>query len=158
MIMPGRAQSTTKKIQEMQKEKENWGARAVAAYKTELLKPGKQKGCRVIAKDFMHLYKKETGRDIKLDYNVIRCGAQGGRSRAQVNAARTWLTPGETNIVIQYIVKCGHQGFLLSHKRLREHVNKILQAQLGVLFPEEGVGKKWTNRFVEKYSDQLKMS
>jgi hypothetical protein len=156
--MPGRAQSATKKNREIQKEKEDWRARAVAAYKAELLKPGKRKGCRVIAKDFMDLYKMETGRDIKLDYNFIRRGAQGGRTRAQVNAARTWLTPGETDIVIQYIVECGHRGFPLSHKRLREHVNEILRARLGVLFPEEGVGKKWTSRFVEKYSDQLKMS
>ena len=46
----------------------------------------------------------------------------------------------------------------MSHKRLQEHVNEILQAWLGVLFLEEGVSKKWTNQFVEKYSDQLKMS
>jgi hypothetical protein len=40
--------------------------------------------------------------------------------------------------------------------RLWEHVNEILQAQLGDMFPEGGVEKKCTNLFIEKHSHHLK--
>ncbi|KAG2053206.1 hypothetical protein BDR06DRAFT_886513, partial [Suillus hirtellus] len=46
-------------------------------------------------------------------------------------------------------------GFPLSHKQLKEHVNKILHARLGGKFPETGVGKNWTDRFMEKHSNRL---
>ncbi|KAL0058805.1 hypothetical protein AAF712_014488 [Marasmius tenuissimus] len=39
---------------------------------------------------------------------------------------------------------------------LKEVVDKILHAQLGDEFPESGVGKQWTQQFVEQHSNQLK--
>src|ERR1700728_4676871 len=51
-----------------------------------------------------------------------------------------------------------HQGFPLSHRWLKEHVDCICQACLGDLFPDGGVGKNWTNCFVEKHSEAIKMS
>lgn len=82
----------------------------------------------------------------------------GGKTKAQSNADYGWLTPKEVEIVIEYIVEVGERGFPLSHKRLKEHVDKICHAKLGLKFPEAGIGKNWTNQFVEKHSEQIKMS
>ncbi|KAH7919223.1 hypothetical protein BV22DRAFT_1023352, partial [Leucogyrophana mollusca] len=49
-------------------------------------------------------------------------------------------------------------GFPLNYRRLKEQVDEICYARLGDKFPAGGVRKKWTNRFVEKHSDCLKMS
>jgi hypothetical protein len=38
---------------------------------------------------------------------------------------------------------------------LKEHVDAIYRVRLGDEFPADGVGKKWTNRFVEKHSHRL---
>jgi Tc5 transposase DNA-binding domain len=62
------------------------------------------------------------------------------------------ITAEEQEVVIKYIAECGNRGFPLSHRRLKEHVNKILRTQLGDKFPIGGVEKKWTNQFIEKYS------
>lgn len=42
------------------------------------------------------------------------------------------------------------------YKLFKEHVDEICHARLGDKFPSEGVGKNWTDRFLEKYSDHLK--
>jgi Tc5 transposase-like DNA-binding protein len=106
----------------------------------------------------MKLYKLETGRDVKLNYNTLIRGARGGRSRAEANTARAWLTDGETGVIIAYIAELGNRGLPLSHRRLREHVNEVSSARLGTKFPEQGVGKQWTHRFIEKYSDAIQMT
>ena len=57
---------------------------------------------------------------------------------------------------MKYVQEMEAHGFPLSHRRLKEHVDEILCAQLGDKFPEEGVDRNWTQRFVEKHSDHLK--
>lgn len=158
--MVGRPKSDTKKAQILREAAEDLRARAIKAYQLELAKPPhvKPRGARKIAEDFENIYRQETGKTIKLNYMAIIRGANGGRSRAAANAARSWLTKEETNIVIQYITEVGNRGFPLSHRRLKEHVDEILRARLGDKFPSTGVGKNWTDRFVEKYSEQIKMS
>jgi hypothetical protein len=37
----------------------------------------------------MDLYRKETGKSVRLCYNTLIRGADGGRSRAEVNAAKS---------------------------------------------------------------------
>ena len=155
--MAGRAKSDTKKTQNARESYEDLKARAIKAYKVELAKAN-GKGARTVAKDFVNLYKLETGMDIKLSYCTLIRGADGGRSRAEANAARSWLTDDETEVIIEYIGEVGNRGFPLSHRRLKEHVDQILRARLGEIFPASGVGKQWTNRFVEKYSSKIKMS
>ena len=155
--MPGRAKSDTKKAQIARDAYEDLKARAIRAYSAELKKTN-GKGAQTVAQDFVNLYKLETGKDIKLNYNTLIRGANGGRSRAEANAARSWLTEEETGIVIEYIGELGNRGFPLSHRRLREHVNEILRTRLGDAFPADGVGKQWTHRFVEKHSSKIKMS
>jgi hypothetical protein len=155
--MAGRAKSDTKKAQIARDAYEDLKARAIKAYKAELTKAN-GKGARTIAQDFVNLYRLETGKDIKLNYNTLIRGANGGRSRAEANAARSWLTEEETEVVIEYIGELGNRGFPLSHRRLKEHVDQILRTRLCNTFPEGGVGKQWTHRFVEKYSSKIKMS
>ena len=95
--------------------------------------------------------------NIKLSSCTLIRGADGGRSQAEANAARSWLTDNETEVIIEYIGEVGNQGFLLSHHRLKEHVDKILWARLGKTFLAGGVGKQWTNHFAEKNLSKVKM-
>jgi hypothetical protein len=155
--MAGRAKSDTKKAQIAREAYKNLKSRAIKAYIGELTKE-KGKGARTVAEDFVKLYKLETGKNVKLNYGTLIWGARRGRSRAEANAARAWLTDGETNVIIAYIAELGNRGFPLSHRRLREHVNEVLPARLGTKFPALGVWKQWTHHFIEKYSDTIKMS
>jgi hypothetical protein len=158
--MPGRAKSDTKKAQLAQKAHDDLMAQAVAAYCTELKKPlGLKKwGARTICKDFESLNKHATGKDIKLSYSTLMRLAGGGKTRAQSNAEGCWLSDAEVDVVITFIGEIGNRGFPLSHRRLKEHVDSICRARLGDLFPVGGVGKNWTDRFVEKHSEAIKMS
>ncbi|KAE9402779.1 hypothetical protein BT96DRAFT_816030, partial [Gymnopus androsaceus JB14] len=72
---------------------------------------------------------------------------------AESNATKPWLTTKETNVVIAYIIKVANQGFPLSHRQLKEHVDEVLRLRLGARFPVTGVGKKWMQQFVRKHSD-----
>lgn len=157
--MVGRALSDTKKKQNIHEVEEKFRLHAIAAYRLELAKPeGKRQSSRTVARDFICLYKQETGHDLTLDHSLLCRRAVGGNMRMQANAARSWLTDEEQEIIIGYMVECGSRGFPLSHRRLWEHVNGVLQARLGGAFPIDGVGKNWTNCFIEKHSDRLKMS
>jgi hypothetical protein len=136
-------------------------AQAVAAYCTELKKPAglKQRGARTVCKDFESLNRQATGKDIKLSYSTLMCLAAGGKTKkAQSNAEKSWLSDAEVEVVIAYIGEIGNRGFPLSHKRLKEHVDCICRARLGELFPIDGVGKNWTDRFVEKHFKAIKMT
>lgn len=156
--MVGCAKSETKKRQIAREMLDAFKQTAVAAYCAELAKPIgiRRKGARTVAKDFVHLYQKETGQDIAIDHNFLIQQAKGWQTRSEANAAKCLLKPSEIQVVIDFVVECGNRGFPLSHKRLKEHVDKILQARLGVNFLVGGVGKKWTHRFVENYLERLK--
>jgi hypothetical protein len=93
----------------------------------ELTKPkNKRKGARTVVNDFVLLYKRETGLDIKIDYGFLIRQANGCRTKAQANAAGSWLTPEETEVIIQYAHECSDRGFPFSHRRLKEHVDEIM--------------------------------
>ena len=138
--MPRKGLSKTKKEQLVCEAYEDLKAHAIKAYVIELKQP-KGKGARTVVKDFVQLYKAETGLDIKLSHVTLIWGAARGKSCAKANAARSLLTDSKVAIVIAYIGEVGNHGFPLSHQRLREHVNKILCARLGVKFPTAGLGK-----------------
>lgn len=61
-------------------------------------------------------------------------------------------------VLIDFIGEIGNHGFPLSHRRLKEHVDEILRARLGTDFPKGGVGVNWTTCFVEKHSNEIKVS
>ena len=105
----------------------------------------------------------KTGRDMHIDHMQLMQGAKGGQTKAEANAARSWLLNDETEVILKYIIECGNCGFHLSHCRPWEHVNEILKAKMTLekfagLSAVGGIGKKWTDQFVEKHSDRIKMS
>ena len=111
------------------------------------------------AKDFTSLFRCETGNHITLDHSYLCCHAPKTiHTKSKFNAAKSWLTTEEMEVVIEYTIECRDQGFPLNHCHLWEHVNEILQARLGDKFPKGGVGQKWTNQFVEMHSHCLKTS
>jgi hypothetical protein len=158
--MVGRPKSDVKKLQIIRNTHDALMSRAVAAYRVELAKPegSKRRGARIICKDFETLYTQETGKDLKLSYSTLTRLASGGKSKAVSNADRAWLTKEEEKVVVSYIIEMGNRGFPLSHRRLKEHVDTICKARLPTAFPATGVGKKWTNRFAEKHSEEIKLS
>lgn len=158
--MPGRAKSDTKKAQLVQKAHDDLMVWAVAAYCIELKKPPglKRWDARTVCKDFESLNKQTTGKDIKLSFSTLTCLAVGGKTKAESNAKKCWLSDAEVKAVIAFIGKIGNRGFPLSHRWLKEHVDSICKACLGGLFLVSGVGKNWTDRFVEKHSEAIKMS
>lgn len=122
-------------------------------------RPGlKQWGAHNICKDFESLNIQATGYYIKLSYSKHMRLTTGGKTKAQSNAEKSWLLDVEIEVVIAYIGEIGNQGFSLSHKWLKEHVDAICQACLGELFPTDGVGKNWMDHFIEKHSEAIKMS
>lgn len=127
---------------------------AVKAYKAELDKPSglRQRSARKICSDFQEIHTQETGTTIRLSYCTLIRLAAGGKTLTQARAEKCWLTPEETEIVVEYIIEVGQWGFPPSHQRLKEHVDAICRARLGNHFPKTGVGKQWTHRFMERHS------
>lgn len=156
--MPGKAKSETAKAHLLQKERDDLIDRAAAAYLAEQSKldPRTRKSVRTVAQDFMQIHLEATGQQIKISHETVRRRAAGRLSRTQASQTREWLLPNEVEIVIRHILKSADQGFPLSHRRLKEDVDRIVRARMGADFPEEGVGKNWTRRFVEKHDDQIK--
>lgn len=62
----------------------------------------------------------------------------------------------ETEAILSYAIELANRGFPLSHSRLREHAEEICHAWYGDAFPASGLGKQWSNRFIEKHSKCLK--
>lgn len=134
---------------------------ATEAYKAELEK--KKQGLpwlssRVICEKFMEENQKKTGKTVQLVHTTILRHAEGRPTRAQANETRAWLTTEKRRVVIEYVIETGAQGFPLSHRRLKEHVDEICQKKYGDQFPEKGVGKRWTHRFLVKHSDEIMMA
>nr|GAT48919.1 predicted protein [Mycena chlorophos] len=169
--MVGRAKSATKKLQ-LRRQSLDWMERTVNKYRARKefealggLKPGERTvGARRICQDveaefaarFAKQIKRKTIQPIHLPYNTMLRHYNGSAPKSKSNASRGWLTLEEIEIVIGYLLEFGRRGFPLTHQRLKEIVDAICRARLGDSFPAAGVGKNWTQRFVEKYSDRLK--
>lgn len=130
---------------------------AIENYHKEQQKPPtlKKKGLRRICVDTTHQYFLETGKTIALNHTTLHHLVNGGQKLSDFNAEKGWLLREEVEKVIEYALEVAQRGFPLSHHRLKEHVDEICRARLGDLFPADGVGKQWTNRFMEKHSDVL---
>jgi hypothetical protein len=84
-------------------------AKAVEAYRAELEKKAagqEYKSSRTICQEFMDMHFQDTRKRIKLNHATITDHAAGKPTRAQSNAEESWLTPGESKVVIDYIVEC----------------------------------------------------
>jgi hypothetical protein len=134
-------------------------AHAVALYLHERDKDlgagQKRMSLRAVCQQVEGKYQVETGKTISLSHHTLRRLANGGKSKSLSNEAKGWLLPDEVEVVIRYAIEVANRGFPLTHRRLKEHVDEICTARLGSQFPEAGVGKKWTGRFVEKHHDRL---
>ncbi|THU92505.1 hypothetical protein K435DRAFT_598103, partial [Dendrothele bispora CBS 962.96] len=102
-------------------------------------------------------YHEKTGKRVpkNLSSSTLERLVKGGIPKSFSNASRGWLLESEVEIVINYALELASRGFPLTHRRLKECVDNICRARLGDAFPTSGLGKQWTNRFVEKYSDRL---
>ncbi|KAF9231710.1 hypothetical protein BU15DRAFT_25667, partial [Melanogaster broomeanus] len=68
-----------------------------------------------IYKDFEQIYLHAKGKPIKLSHATLSCLAAGGWSLADMNAAKAWLTPEETECVLGYVEETADHGFPFSH-------------------------------------------
>ncbi|CAA7271870.1 unnamed protein product [Cyclocybe aegerita] len=152
--MVGRPKSLAQRQQEAKRAHEALMSRAVEAYRAELEKPDHRarRGLRTICKDFEQLYFEETGDRIRLSHMTLSRLADGGLTRVQANATRSWLSKGEEDVVVEFILDMAARGW-----PLKEHVDMICHARKRKNFPVEGVGQNWTTRFVQRHSDRLKM-
>ncbi|TFK16752.1 hypothetical protein FA15DRAFT_569600, partial [Coprinopsis marcescibilis] len=137
-------------------------ARAVVLYRQEQARPpseqknGLRKVCDLVKSEYLATIKKPH-LDITLNHNTLRNLINGGTSIQDFNATKCWLTLEEIEEVIDATLEFAAWGQPLSHVRLKEHVDAICRARLGKNFPPGGVGDRWTQRFVEKYSDRLQL-
>jgi hypothetical protein len=89
---------------------------------------------------------------VSLSHVTLKRQLEGGRSCQQANEDNNaWLTPEEEENVVAYCLELAAWGFPLVHKTLKFHVDSILQAWLQNTFPKTGVGKNWTERFLNRH-------
>lgn len=157
--MARKALSETRKAQLRREELDSAMARAMHRYQAEQARPGHEKkaGLRTICRQVEKEWYLEKHQKITLNHNTLRNLANGGRMRSESNADKSWLKKEEATEVIKFAVEMGDWGWGFSHQRLKEHVDAIVRARMGSKFPENGVGHRWTGRFIEKHSDQLHM-
>ncbi|KAH6884630.1 hypothetical protein BKA70DRAFT_1059525, partial [Coprinopsis sp. MPI-PUGE-AT-0042] len=108
-----------------------------------------------ICTDIMQAHKELTGKSLKISHTTVIARWKGRKSRAEAAQNQEWLLPQETEVIIKYLVQSADQAFPSTHRRLKTEVDKVLRARLGDEFPAEGVGRRWTERFVSKHSDRL---
>jgi hypothetical protein len=159
--MPRHTKSEEQKTVEFSRAKRALEAAATEAYSTELQK--KKEGlpymsARAICEKFTGEHQQKTGKIIPLIHTTILRRLGGQQTRAQANETKSWLTTEERKVVIEFIIETGAQGFPLSHKRLKVHVDEICRNKYGEKFPEKGVGKRWTHRFLVKHSNEIMMA
>lgn len=152
--MPGRPKSATKKAQIASNKKSNVEEKAVIIYCEELKKPEKdRKGARTVCLEVEQEHFLRTGELIKICYNTIRRRAGGGRSLVVFNEDKGHLKPAEVNKLIELAEELADRNIPLTHSTLKECAEMIIKAR----DPDfEGLGKNWTDRFVEKHSDRIR--
>ncbi|EJF56428.1 hypothetical protein DICSQDRAFT_37136, partial [Dichomitus squalens LYAD-421 SS1] len=97
----------------------------------------------------------ETRKKITLPKSTVSARANGRTSIQDFNATKRWLTPAEEDVVVEFAIDAGLRGFPLTHRMLKDHVDAICRAKLPDSFPKDGVGKEWTQRFMDRHSDAL---
>ncbi|KAF8220796.1 hypothetical protein L208DRAFT_1331734 [Tricholoma matsutake] len=65
---------------------------------------------------------------INISKTSLSCYARSGRTQAQFNAEKSWVTKEEAEVIIEYAIQVENQGHRLVLRRLEEHANEILQA------------------------------
>jgi hypothetical protein len=155
--MPNKAIPESQKTHNVAKEKDDLHNEGVALYLAELTNPKKEwLASRGIAAMLEKRHFEETGHQVKLCHNTILEHSKGRRSQVEYASDQEILHAEERRVVIDYLIQCAEQGFPLTHVWLKEVVDDILRARLGEGFP--GVGMNYTHRFLEKASDEIKVT
>jgi hypothetical protein len=102
-------------------------------------------------------YLQETGNIIHMNHCTLNNFTKGGQLMSDFNADKRWLSHGEEDILVSYIVDNAWRGFPLSLQCLKEHADKLIWAKYGPDgdFPAEEVGQNWCSHFIERYSNQI---
>ena len=153
--MPRHAKSKSKTRQDYVEISEKWKAYAVKLYQQEQQKPiGVE---RLSLQGICNKAEGECWRQENTHIHIAKSNLQhwvkGGKTKAQSNAEKSWITPEEADVLIEYAIQIALQGHGFTMECLEEHANQILRMRLGQEFP--GVGKNWTAQFMEKHSDRL---
>ncbi|PBK69892.1 hypothetical protein ARMSODRAFT_956698 [Armillaria solidipes] len=131
--MTGKAKSLAQKTREAREAHDLLMARAIALYQQEQQKPvhEKRKGLRTI-----------------LNHNTLRNLANGGRSKADFNATKAWLTQAEEKNIVGIVKEYGEWGFPVTHRRLKELVDEVCRTRLGDKFlgPPLGIKTGWCSQ------------
>ena len=157
--MVGRPKSVALKKQLARQTHDDLMEKAVQLYKQELQKPlidtEKKKGLRVICQEVSDAYFERKKIRIHLSHHTLNRLANGGVSISEHNTKKCWLTQEEEDVIVLFAMEMAERGFPLSPRRLREHAEQILRRRMGSLFPENGLGKDWTTRFITRHYDRL---
>ncbi|KAK0437075.1 hypothetical protein EV421DRAFT_1671298, partial [Armillaria borealis] len=136
------AKSLAQKTREAHKAHDLLMACAIALYQQEQQKSvhEKRKGLQTICKVVEIEHRKVTGKSITLNHNTLQNLANGGRSKANFNATKAWLTQAEEKNIVGIVKEYGEWRFPVTHRRLKELVDEVCQTRLGDNFPVGGVG------------------
>lgn len=156
--MPRRALSKSKRKQGSSEFLNKWIDIAATRYREGQNSEGggPKKGVRKICREVAEECFQETKKRVELSKTTVIERSKGRISIREFNAGKGWLTPEEEDVVVDFAIDTALRGFPLNHQRLKERVDEICQAKLGNKFPESGVGKEWTQRFVDRHSQRLK--
>ena len=90
--------------------------------------------------------------EVTVSHDTVKRRLNGKQSRQQFNMEQNaWLTPEEEEQIVNFTLDCAAHGLPLDHKSLKHHVDAVLHAQLKKEFPHSGVGKNWTNCFLQRH-------
>lgn len=158
--MVGRARSDARKQQDYSAIKEKWMLQAVEEYHTEKEDAKKDarkaKGAQVICSDVEERCWKEDHVRIKLHRSTMLERYKGRPSKQEYwNEETGWLNKQEQDKVVDYCIALANRGFPLTLKHIKEVGEKIARARHGDSFPEDGLGKNWSGRFLQKHSNRL---
>lgn len=130
---------------------------AAKAYSAEREKPKKQrKGLRKICEMISMQHKQKTGEWVQLSHVTLsRSAGNSHIPLSTFNESKGWLNPTEAEAVVQYCEELANRGFPLSHRRLQDIVDNFIKVREGPSSNFVGVGKNWTNHFLEKHADRL---
>ncbi|KIO25458.1 hypothetical protein M407DRAFT_8361 [Tulasnella calospora MUT 4182] len=88
----------------------------------------------------------------KVPHSTLHRLLNGGISISDFNASKRHLTPAENRILLNFAEDQAKRGFPLSHRKLKERANAILQLRKG---PNFTVGTAWVSRWLETHSDTI---
>ncbi|KAG9101529.1 hypothetical protein FS749_006099 [Ceratobasidium sp. UAMH 11750] len=156
--MVGRAKSLQKRRVQFSDEREQLIQEVLTRYKTRPMRTiggrTRPKGLRVLCAEVSDEHAAATGRRIHLSHSTLAHRAKGRKSRKAAREAQAHLTKPEAEMVCAFVIDTARKGYPFSHKRLEEHINKLIRQRIPSF---SGVGACYTSRFVDTHHDKLSM-